>query len=236
MLSLEKIAKFAEELEGKAPQEILKWTFKQFGDAVGVSSSFGPASGVLLHMANKVKPGAKIIFIDTYYHFPETLEYKDTLTKLLGLNVATFRSHMPRQEFTARFGQNLYEKNPDKCCHIHKVEPMKEALEGLKAWVTGLRKTQAETREKTKVLEKYEEGILKVNPIMDWTSKMVYDYIKEHKIPLHPLFEKGYTSIGCWPCTRPIFGDEDERAGRWANKEKVECGLHTFLQQQDYQI
>jgi len=236
MLKLEEISKLSEEFEHQKPQDILKWTFKTFGDATGVSSSFGPASGALLHMVSKIKPGAKIIFIDTFYHFPETLAYKETLEKLLKLNIVTFRSRMPRPEFAAKYGQKLYETNPDKCCHIHKVEPMKEALEGLKAWVTGLRKTQAETRVKTNALEKYKEGIVKVNPIVNWTSKMVYDYIKEHKIPLHPLFEKGYTSVGCWPCTRPIFGDEDERAGRWANKEKVECGLHTFMQQQDYQI
>jgi len=236
MIPIEKIAKLAEEFEHQKPQEILKWTFKKFGDSVAISSSFGPASGALLHMASRVKPGVRVIFIDTFYHFPETLEYKETLQKLLNLNVVTYRSRMPRSEFVAKYTNQLYEKRPDKCCHIHKVEPMKEALIGLKAWITGLRRTQAETREKSKVLEKYQEGIIKVNPIVNWTSKMVYDYIKDHKIPLHPLFEKGYTSIGCWPCTRPIFGDEDERAGRWANKAKVECGLHTFLQQQDYQI
>jgi len=235
-MKIEDIIKHSDELREKSPQEILKWTFKQFGDAVGISSSFGPASGTLLHMANKIKPGVKIIFIDTFYHFPETLEYKEKLEKLLRLNIITYRSRMPRPEFVAKYTDKLYEKNPDKCCQINKVEPMKEALEGLKAWVTGLRRNQAETREKTRVLEKYQEGIVKVNPIVDWTSKMVYDYMKEHKIPLHPLFEKGYTSIGCWPCTRPIFGDEDERAGRWANKAKVECGLHTFMEQQDYQI
>ena len=235
-MKIEDIVKKSQELEKEKPQSILKWSFKEFGDEIAVSSSFGPGSGTLLHMANKIKPGVKILFLDTFYHFPETLEYKETLEKLLDLNVVTFRSQMPRKEFAAKHTLHLYEKNPDLCCHIHKVEPMKEALKGLKAWVTGLRRTQAEARKNVQVLEKYEGGIVKINPLTNWTSKQAYDYLKEHKIPLHPLFEKGYTSVGCWPCTRPIFGDEDERAGRWANKAKVECGLHTFMQQVDYQI
>jgi phosphoadenosine phosphosulfate reductase len=235
MVSLEELTKLSGEFEKKTAPDILKWAFKEFGDEIAVSSSFGPGTGALLHMANTLRPGIKIIFIDTFYHFPETLEYKEKLEKLLKLNVLTYRSRMPRQEFKEKYTLNLHETNPDMCCHIHKVEPMKEALVGLRAWVTGLRRTQAETREKVQILEKYKEGIIKVNPLVNWTSKMVHDYMKEHKIPFHPLFDRGYTSVGCWPCTRPVFGDEDERAGRWANKEKVECGLHTFMHQ-DYQI
>ncbi len=233
---LEEIRILAAELKGKNPEDILKKVFKKFGDRSAVSSSFGPASGALLHMASRIKPDVKIVFIDTFYHFPETLEYKEKLEKLFKLNIVTYRSRVPRQDFVAKHSFTLYDTNPDECCKIHKVEPIKEALKGVDAWVTGLRRSQGETRQDAHILEKYQEGVIKVNPIITWTSKMVYDYMKHHKIPSHPLFDKGYTSVGCWPCTRPVFGDQDERAGRWANKNKVECGLHTFMQRLDYQI
>lgn len=236
MLTLDEIKNKSHELEGKRPQEILEWAFQAFGDAIAVSSSFGPASGALLHMANRIKHGVKIVFIDTFYHFPETLEYKETLEKHLKLNIVTYRARIPRQDFVDKYSHTLYESDPDKCCRIHKVEPIKEALEGLRGWVTGLRKTQAETRKDVRILEKYQEGVIKVNPLVSWTSKTVYDYMKDHKIPAHPLFEKGYASVGCWPCTRPVCGSEGERSGRWAGKGKVECGLHTFMQKVDYQI
>ena len=129
----------------------------------------------------------------------------------------------------ARHGDRLYESDPDLCCRINKVEPMQLALEGVEAWINGRRRDQANTRTKMPIAERLRGGIVKVNPLANWTSKDTYDYLTANDIPLHPLFEQGYASIGCAPCTRPILAGEDERAGRWSDRGKTEGGLHTFL-------
>lgn len=229
MFSVDKLTKISNSFEKEPPENILRWAFDLFGNDIAVSSSFGVGSGALLHMVNKIKPGVRIFFIDTYYHFTETLNYKKDLEKLLNLNIVTCKTKMPRKEFLKKHTFELYSKDPDLCCYIHKVHPMKDVLKGLNAWITGLRRKQTDSRRKVQILEKYKEGVVKVNPLVNWSSKKSYDYMKEHNIPFHPLFNKGYTSIGCWPCTRPVFENEDERAGRWAGKSKSECGMHTLM-------
>lgn len=211
------------------PQEILSWAGKEFSPDIALLSSFGPESVVLLHMVSKNTPGMKVFFLETGYHFPETLEYKKKITELLSLNTVDLKSEMPRAEFIQKHGDNLYETNPDLCCEINKVKPLQKALKGLRAWVSGIRRAQGETRKDVHILELYDNNLYKVNPLVNWTSKDCWQYIKEHQLPTHPLYEKGYTSIGCWPCTRPVLAGDDERAGRWAGRVKTECGIHTFM-------
>ena len=146
-----------------------------------------------------------------------------------GLNLRERRAAMPREEFARLHGLDLYERDPDLCCQIHKVEPLRAALEDVRCWINGRRRDQVAARRSIGVAERYEGGLHKVNPLAAWTAADTYRYMQKHSIPEHPLFEKGYASIGCAPCTRPILAGEDERAGRWSGTGKTECGIHTFL-------
>lgn len=219
----------SERFETASPEEILAWTTERYAPDVVLTMSFQHEGVVIAHLLRDIAPDTPIFFIDTGYHFPETLAYRDELIARFNLPVRNLTSVMPRSEFIARYGDDLHQRDPDLCCKINKVEPMQLALRGVRAWINGRRRDQAVTRGKMPIVERLQGGIVKVNPLANWTSRDVYRYLTEHDIPTHPLFEQGYTSIGCAPCTRPVLAGEDERAGRWAGKGKVECGLHTFL-------
>jgi len=221
--------------ETQTPQEILKWGWSTFGPDIALLSSFGTESVVLLHMVSEVAPEMRILFLETGYHFKETLNYKKLLTERLKLNIVTLTAAISREEFVKAHGDNLYDTNPDKCCEINKVEPLQRALKELRAWVSGIRRAQGPTRKNVHVLEEYEGGLYKLNPLTNWTTKDAWQYVKAHSLPTHPLFDKGYMSIGCWPCTRPVLAGEDERAGRWAGRVKTECGIHTFMKPKEKQ-
>lgn len=215
--------------ETQTPQEILRWGWERFGPDIALLSSFGTESVVLLHMVSQIAPGMKVLFLETGYHFQETQEYKKRLVEKMKLNVVDLTAAMTREEFVRTYGSDLYDKNPDKCCAINKVEPLQRGLKQFKAWVSGIRRGQGPTRKNVHILELYEDGLYKFNPLANWTSKDAWQYIKANALPVHPLFDKGYTSIGCWPCTRPVLPGEDDRAGRWAGRVKTECGIHTFM-------
>ncbi|MEY4949992.1 MAG: hypothetical protein RL698_2203 [Pseudomonadota bacterium] len=215
--------------ETASPEDILRWTVGSFAPDAVLTMSFQHEGVVIAHMLREVAPGTPILFIDTGYHFPETLAYRDDLVARFGFPVRNLRSAMPREEFVARHGDDLYDRDPDLCCKINKVEPMQLALVGVRAWINGRRRDQASTRTRMPIVERLGGGIVKVNPLANWNSRDTWRYMSLHEIPTHPLFEQGYTSIGCAPCTRPVLAGEDERAGRWAGRGKVECGLHTFL-------
>jgi len=218
------------ELEGKNPQEIIRWAIERFSGKLAVTSSFGPESGTLLHMVSEIDKTTPILFLETGYHFPETLEYKERLTKLFGLkNVVDLKADFERKQKVVKENDGVpYEKNPDLCCQINKVDPLDKALKGYSAWMSGIRRHQTDFRKSIRFIEEYEGHLYKVSPLANFTSRDSWWYLNEHKIPVHPLFEKGYTSVGCWPCTRPIQEGDDERSGRWAGKAKKECGIHTF--------
>ncbi len=167
-----------------------------------------------------------VLFIDTGFHFPETLAFRDRITEELGLNVKTVRSQIEHSAFLHRYG-DLYRGDPDLCCHINKVEPLKRALEGFTAWLTGIRRDQTESRRNTPVVSRDRAGRLKIVPLAGWTQADIWRYIRRYRLPEHPLMSKGYPSIGCAPCTRPVEAGEDERTGRWSGQEKTECGLHS---------
>jgi len=223
------LARWNEEFETSTPAQILRRVTDRFGDATVLTMSFQHEGVVIAHLLREVAPATPILFIDTGYHFPETLAYRDELVARFQLPIRNLTSVMPREEFIARYGDRLYESDPDLCCRINKVEPMQLALHGVKGWINGRRRDQASTRTKMPIAERLKGGVVKVNPLANWNSKDTYDYLTAHDIPLHPLFEQGYASIGCAPCTRPILAGEDERAGRWSGRGKTECGLHTFL-------
>ena len=216
-------------LEGRSPQEILTWATSTFAPDVVLTCSFQHDGVVLAHMLTTIAPTVPIVFLNTGFHFPETLAYRDDIVRRFGINLRDVQPSMPRGEFASKHGLDLYRRDPDLCCRINKVEPLRAALEGVRCWLNGRRRDQAATRSGLSVVERFEGGIHKVNPMVAWNAKDTYRYMQEHSIPEHPLFDKGYASIGCAPCTRPILAGEDERAGRWSGTSKTECGIHTFL-------
>jgi phosphoadenosine phosphosulfate reductase len=215
--------------EASLPSEVLRWASTAFAPDVILTSSFQHDGVVLAHMLGEIAPWIPVLFVDTGFHFPETLAYMDEITERFGLNLKVLRPSMPRDEFARKHGLDLYSRDPDLCCAINKVAPLREALQGVRCWINGRRRNQTSLRRTIPMVERFEGGVHKVNPLVNWTAQDTHRYLQEHDIPGHPLFEKGYASIGCAPCTRPILAGEDERAGRWAGTGKTECGIHTLL-------
>lgn len=213
-------------LAGAETEEILEWVWETFAPKVALSSSFQQQSLPLLHIASRVVPEMPVLFLDTGFHFPETLSFKAEIEQLLGLRVQIVRPELGHEGFRRIHGE-LYRSNPDLCCHINKVEPIKQALGSLDAWVTGIRRDQTPARAHARVLSLSSEGIVKVCPMLSWTRRDVWDYINRHDLPSHPLLQHGYLSVGCAPCTRPVTDGADDRCGRWAGSQKTECGLHS---------
>ena len=225
------VDKLNDQFEKIQPQEILRWAIEEFRPRIALTSSFQTESVVLLHMVSQINPSLKIFFLETGWHFKETLDFKNEVVKHLGLtNVINLKADSKKKEtFDAQTGGKPYEVNPDYCCQINKVQPLEEVLKDLDAWISGIRRSQSRARKDIKILEEYQSGLFKINPLANVTSGDIWWYIKEHNLPKHPLFDKGYLSIGCWPCTKPVQPGDDERSGRWAGKEKTECGIHTFM-------
>lgn len=212
--------------------DVIRWACESFGDQVAVSSSFGAESACLLSLAVRVKPDIPVIFINTGFHFPETLAFRDDLVKRLKLNLLEVGPAMGHANFLAQHGK-LYETDPDECCRINKVEPLQRALKGLRCWISGVRGDQTAYRAQMEFVELKKDGLYKVSPLLGWNAKGVYEYLKAEDLPMHPLWEKGYASIGCEPCTAVPGDPGDPRSGRWKGKNKTECGIHTFMDKQN---
>ncbi|HZS38928.1 MAG TPA: phosphoadenylyl-sulfate reductase [Polyangia bacterium] len=225
------VAARAQELEGQAPEEILRWAFAAF-PRIAISTAFGPEGCALVAMAAAIKPDVKVFTVDTDFLFPESLELRAKFVERYGLNLEVLKGAVTLEEQNRRHGLALYERDTDTCCALRKVEPTRRALVGLDAWIAGLRRDQAKTRARIDVLESYQRDdgtqLVKVNPLARWTRKDTWDYLLGHDVPYNPLLDRGYKSIGCWPCTQPVAADADERAGRWGG-QKLECGIHTFM-------
>jgi len=188
-------------------------------EKVLVTSSFGTSSVVLLHIVSRIRPNCPIYFIDTGYHFKETLRYKDQLTRLLNLNVVTLKPD-PSRHMTTKV-QQMWAKNPEACCNINKNEPLRNIKPEHQVWVSGLIGYQNSYRNTLSIMEE-QSDILKFYPLIDWNKSLVDEYIENHGLPFHPLVSQGYHSVGCTHCTVPGVG----RNGRWADSSKTECGLH----------
>ena len=207
-------------------REALRWAADTFGDRLTVASSMGDE--VLVHLVGTTVPGADVFFLDTGYHFAETLGTRDAYQAMLPLRIRTILPLLTVAQQDAEHGPRLHDRDPDACCAMRKVEPLNRALEGREAWVTGMRRADATTRTDLSVVGWDERrGLVKLNPLAAWTDEDVERYVEEHGVFLNPLRQEGYASIGCAPCTRPVAAGEDARAGRWAGKDKTECGLHT---------
>jgi phosphoadenosine phosphosulfate reductase len=214
-------------------QKIVDWTIEKWGDEAVMTSSFGAESALMIHLAIQRKPDIKIIMVDTGYLFPETWQHMERLRNRFNLNVWVYRTKSDPIAWLVEHGETdpAIRKDDKKCCAVNKEEPMTRAMLDLKpkAWLRGIRGDQADTRSATRFMAwdaRY--NLYAVSPIRDWSTKQIYQYMKQHDLPYHPLYEKGYPSIGCNPlsCTRAISAGEDPRAGRWSGKGKVECGIH----------
>jgi phosphoadenosine phosphosulfate reductase len=213
------------DLEGASAVDILRWADDQFGTGWAVASSM--ADAVVPSLAAQVRPGVDILFLDTGYHFAETIGTRDAVAATLPVNVRTLTAKQSVAQQDASFGARLYERNPDLCCALRKVMPLRAALKDYVAWASGLRRDEAATRRNVKVVEWDEQrSMVKLNPIAAWTQDDVDRYIADNGVLVNPLLFDGYGSIGCWPCTRRLKPGEDPRAGRWSGTNKVECGLH----------
>ena len=231
LLRDEELVALNQEFEDAHPREILAWALdaSRF-PRVAVASAFQAEGTATMHMATRIRPDVPILFLETGYQFAETLAFKEQITERLGLNVVDLYGEYTVERQSEEFGPRLYERNPEMCCELNKVRPMFEALRGLDAWMTAFRRDSSPTRANAPFVQQYElepgRWIVKVNPMANWTHELVREYLKEHELPQNPLYELGYASIGCAPCTRLQFQGEPERAGRWAGLSKWECGIH----------
>jgi len=207
------------------PIETLAWSARTFGSRLVIASSM--ADEVVIHLASRAAPGIDVVFLDTGYHFPETLEFRREVAARHDVNVIDVTPVLSVVEQDERFGPNLYERDPDACCDMRKVQPLARALEPYDAWVSGVRRDEAATRADTRtVMWDAPRGKVKVNPIAAWTEREVADYAAANGLRFNPLRQLGFLSIGCGPCTRAVRPGEEARSGRWAGFAKTECGLH----------
>jgi phosphoadenosine phosphosulfate reductase len=214
---LRELAAVATALERKPATAAIEWAADRFGDGLVLASSFQDC--VLIDLVAQVAPKLEVVFLDTQYHFAETMWYVDAVRRRYDLNLRIVEPDIDPDD--------RWLDDPDACCAARKVVPMAKALAGRTAWMTGLRRDEAPTRAQVPIVG-YDvgRGLVKVNPIATWTEDDVARYADDRALPEHPLKDKGYASIGCWPCTRPVGEGEDARAGRWAGLDKLECGLH----------
>jgi len=227
-LAAEEIKQLSDKLfEDATPQEVLEWGIERFFPDIALACSFGAEDVVLVDMIVRINPETRIFYLDTDLLFKETYQVRDRLIEKYGVKPVAYKALITLDEQAEQYGDKLYSRDPNLCCHIRKVEPLKKALSGLRAWITGIRRDQAPTRANAGIVEIDQKfGLIKLNPLARWKSEDVWNYILKNQVPYNPLHDRDYPSIGCWPCTRPVQPGEDARAGRWAGFAKTECGLH----------
>lgn len=208
---------------------VLSWAASTYGNDLVYACSFGAESAVLIELLSEVKPDARLVFLDTGLHFPETLELIQRVEKRYPqLVVERVKPALSLDEQAKQHGDALWERQPDQCCHIRKVLPLEQALKGVPAWISGLRRAQSPSRQFTAFLNRDERfQSIKICPLIHWTWEEVWSFIRERDLPVNPLHHRGYPSIGCMPCTRAVSAGDDLRAGRWTGHKKTECGLHS---------
>ena len=213
-------------LSGASAAEVVAWAHGRFGDGLVVASSM--ADTHLVHLAQAAAPGIDVLFLDTGYHFAETIGTRDAVAQAYQVNLVSITPRQTVAEQDAEFGPKLHDRDPDRCCALRKVEPLERGLKPYAAWINGMRREESPTRADIRVVDyDAKRNMVKISPLAAWTQDEVDAYIAENQVLVNPLFLDGYTSVGCEPCTRRALPGEDPRAGRWAGFGKTECGLHT---------
>jgi phosphoadenosine phosphosulfate reductase len=214
-------------LTGQPPEAILRWAVATFHPRLTMATAFGAEGCCLIHMLAQIEPSVRLFNLETGYQFAETLELRERIKQRYGIEVELIRPELTVAEYEAEHGGPLYVHRPDQCCHDRKVLPLRKAVVGYDAWLSAIRSEQTAHRAVANVVEwDAKFNLVKINPLLGWTKKDVWAFVMKHDVPYNPLHDRGYPSVGCWPCTRPVQDGEDERAGRWAGTVKKECGLH----------
>src|SRR5712671_2181604 len=215
--------------ESWSPQQVLSWAFDTFGNDVAISSAFGAEGMVLIDMASRLRKDFRLFTVDTEFLFSETYNLMDRIEQKYAIKIERVFSLLSPEEQERVHGNALWGRDPDQCCNLRKVEPLRRKLGELRAWITSIRRDQTAARAGAGKVEWDEKfGLVKINPIADWSSKQVWQYIREHDVPYNALHERNYPSIGCTHCTRAVRLGEGPRAGRWSGSSKTECGLHVI--------
>jgi phosphoadenosine phosphosulfate reductase len=219
-------------LESRSPQEILRWAVGAYFPRLTMATAFGAEGCCLIHMLAEIEPGVHVFNLETGYQFSETLELRERIKDRYGIEVELVRPELSVGEYEAEHGGPLHRIRPDQCCHDRKILPLRRHLVGYQAWISAIRRDQTRDRAAASVVQwDAKFNLMKVNPLLNWTRRDVWAFITENHVPYNPLHDRGYPSIGCWPCTQPVTDGEDERSGRWAGTGKKECGLHVIEHQ-----
>lgn len=223
----EELGKLQIAAEAWSPERVLTWAFDTFGDQVAISSAFGAEGMALIDIASRTRQNFRLFTLDTEFLFPETYNLMDQVEQRYGITIERVFPLSSPEEQERVHGPALWQRDADLCCNLRKVEPLQRKLGELRAWITSIRRDQTAARAGAGKIEWDQKfGLVKINPIADWSSKQVWQYIREHDVPYNELHERNYPSIGCTHCTRAVRPGEDPRAGRWAGSSKTECGLH----------
>jgi len=224
----DRVERISQLVEPWSPEDILRWAFVTFGGRVEMATAFGPEGMVLIDIASRVLPELKLFTLDTGFLFPETDRLMEQVEERYGFTIERVSTALTPADQEREFGPALWSRDPDTCCQLRKIEPLRRKLADLRAWITSIRRDQTSDRARALKVEwdpKFQ--LVKVNPLADWSAEQVWQYIREHGVPYNPLHDQGYPSIGCTHCTRSVRPGEDPRAGRWSGFAKTECGLHT---------
>ncbi len=222
-------------LISKEPRDILYWAIQTYRQSLVIATGFGPEGVVIIHLLSQIDPTVKILCIDTDLFFDETYALRDRLCTRFGLNIALLPCGLSLEKQAELYGDRLWERDPDLCCYLRKVEPLRRYLAAIvpadkRAWVTGIRRDQTLARANAKIVEwDATNGLVKINPLAGWSSSQVWETIRTNDLPFNPLHVRGYASIGCRTCTSPVEPGQPPRSGRWKGFAKTECGLHSEL-------
>lgn len=224
-------------LESFSAEELLDWSLHRFERRIALASAFGPEGMVLIDIAVRLRPDVRVFTLDTGLFFPETYELMDKVERRYGIAIERLKPALTVDEQAVAHGPSLWLHSPDRCCYMRKVEPLRKKLATLEAWITAIRRDQTPDRAHAQKVEwDAKFGLIKINPLCDWSSDMIWDYVRGNDLPYNPLHDRGYPSIGCATCTRPVQEGEDPRSGRWAGLAKTECGLHPRAQGDMFRI
>ena len=221
------LARLNADMDGKRPQEILRWAVEEFQPGMTMACSFGGPTGmVLLDMVMQIDPTVEVFYLDTDFLFPETYHLRDVCEQKYGFKPIGYKSLLTPEAQAEAHGPELWTRDPDLCCDLRKVEPNVRALEGKTAWISGMRRDQSKTRANVAIVDWDEKfSLVKLNPLAAWDEKQVWSYIMANGVPYNELHDRGYPSIGCTNCTKPVRPGDDPRSGRWADFDKEECGI-----------
>jgi phosphoadenosine phosphosulfate reductase len=214
--------------ESWSPEQVLSWAFDTYGNHIALATGMGVEGMALLNMAWRINPDVKVFTGDTEFLFAETYDLIDQIEEKYGITIERLYSELTPEEQERAFGPKLWARDPDECCRLRKVEPLRRKLASLDAWVTAIRRSQTKERAAVRKVDwdaKFD--LVKISPLADWSREMIWSYVVKHDVPYNALHDRNYPSIGCMHCTRPVLPGEDQRAGRWSGFRKTECGLHT---------